>query len=88
MDWYPAKLFDDWQPERPYALLILNQPLNLRTYERVAHHGMQQPNSKESPLIFAASMIVCVDGGANQLYTILEENKDLPHKVSQAGRIS
>jgi hypothetical protein len=42
---------------------------------------------KESPLIFTASVIVCVDGGANRLCEIIKENQNLPHKVSQAGRL-
>lgn len=43
MDWYPAEFFNDKAPNRPYALLLLNQPLNVRAYERVARDGMQQP---------------------------------------------
>ena len=41
MEWYPGKFFNDAPPETPYAVLLLNQPLNVRAYEKVVLHGTQ-----------------------------------------------
>jgi hypothetical protein len=45
-----------------------------------------RPDAKAGLLILPASMIVCADGGANELHKILQENKQLWHRgVSQSA---
>lgn len=85
MHWHPAKFFTDAKPETPYALLLLNQSLNVPAYKRVVCHGMQLPFAEGDLLIIPASMITCVDGGANQLYDILQLQSDLLGIVSRPG---
>ncbi len=85
MNWHPAKFFTDVEPETPYALLLLNQSLNEPAYKRVVDHGMPLPFAEEDLLITPASMITCVDGGANQLYDILQLQNDIPGRVSRSG---
>ncbi|KAL6247760.1 thiamine pyrophosphokinase [Rhinocladiella similis] len=50
-DWYPCGLLND-KPMSPYAVLILNQPINKISLNAV---------------IESASLLVCADGGANGL---------------------
>ncbi len=66
MHWYPAKLFTGVKPETPYALLLLNQSLNEPAYKRLVCHGMLLPFAEGDLLTIPASVITCVDGGANQ----------------------
>lgn len=82
MEWNPGKFFDDRQTETPYALLILNQPLNVRAYGQVAPHGMQQRGVETIALTLPASMIICVDGGANHLHKIFQVDKSPFDRVS------
>lgn len=51
-DWYPCGLLDG-KPTTPYAIIILNQPLNKNAL---------------SAVIESASILVCADGGADRLY--------------------
>lgn len=82
MEWNPGKFFDDRQTETPYALLILNQPLNVRAYGQVAPHGMQQRGVETIALTLPASMIICVDGGANHLHKTFQVDKSPFDRVS------
>lgn len=50
--WYPSSLFTT-HPRQPYALVILNQPINKNAL---------------SAVIEGASLLICADGGANRLY--------------------
>ncbi|KIW10004.1 thiamine pyrophosphokinase [Exophiala spinifera] len=50
-DWYPCGLLNN-KPTNPYAVLILNQPINKNALNAV---------------IESASLLVCADGGANRL---------------------
>ncbi|KIW39978.1 thiamine pyrophosphokinase [Exophiala oligosperma] len=50
-DWYPCGLLNN-KPTNPYAVLILNQPINKNALNAV---------------IQSASLLVCADGGANRL---------------------
>ncbi len=51
--WHPTALFHDLPLQRPYALIILNQPINANALSAVIKH---------------ASLLICADGGANCLY--------------------
>lgn len=86
MNWHPAKFFTDVELETPYALLLLNQSLNEPAYKRIVCRGMQQPSAEGDLLIIPASMITCVDGGANQLYDMFQQQQDDPlRRVSRSG---
>ena len=50
--WHPCSLLNG-HPTRPYALIILNQPVNSNALNAV---------------IGSASLLICADGGANRLY--------------------
>ncbi|EXJ69634.1 thiamine pyrophosphokinase [Cladophialophora psammophila CBS 110553] len=51
-DWYPCGLLNN-SPTHPYAIIILNQPVNKNALNAV---------------IGSASLLICADGGANRLY--------------------
>lgn len=51
--WHPSNLFTDPEHFSPYALMILNQPINTATYDPLSKH---------------ASVIVCADGGGNHFH--------------------
>lgn len=41
MEWHPASFFrTDIIPENPYAILVLNQPINENAFDAVRRHGM------------------------------------------------
>ncbi|KAJ5918659.1 hypothetical protein N7466_010651 [Penicillium verhagenii] len=67
MEWHPSLFFRPEGSPAPYALLILNQPINERAYEVLSEH---------------ASYVICADGGANRLYDLTKsqgrESKELP----------
>lgn len=44
MEWHLSTIFQGSQPNSRYDLLILNQPLNIQAYKRVARHGMHAIN--------------------------------------------
>jgi thiamine pyrophosphokinase len=56
-DWYPCGLLNG-RPSSPYAVLILNQPINRNALNAV---------------IESASLIICADGGANRLFDYDQE---------------
>ncbi|KAJ5709542.1 hypothetical protein N7493_009833 [Penicillium malachiteum] len=55
MEWNPNLFFRPEGSPSPYALLILNQPINEKAFEVLNEH---------------ASYIICADGGANRLYDV------------------
>ncbi|EEH22989.2 hypothetical protein PABG_05200 [Paracoccidioides brasiliensis Pb03] len=58
MDWYPARFFNSpTPPSSPFALLILNQPINEKACKILKKH---------------ASFTICADGGANRFYTLMQ----------------
>ncbi|PLN79299.1 thiamine pyrophosphokinase [Aspergillus taichungensis] len=68
MEWDPTQFFcTDVDPPAPYALVVLNQPINENAYGVLAGH---------------ARAIVCADGGANHFYEMMKghhrEDTDLP----------
>lgn len=39
MDWDPTQFFRANEPPTPFALLILNQPINEKAFNVLKHHG-------------------------------------------------
>ncbi|KLJ12266.1 hypothetical protein EMPG_12669 [Blastomyces silverae] len=71
MDWYPAQFFNPAAPpSSPFALLVLNQPINQNAYTILKKH---------------ASFTICADGGANRLYNLMRksgrESIELPDAI-------
>ncbi|PCH10182.1 hypothetical protein PENOC_004460 [Penicillium occitanis (nom. inval.)] len=68
MEWHPASFFrTDIIPKTPFAILILNQPINENAFDAVRRH---------------ACYTLLADGGANRYYDLMKsrslENIDLP----------
>ncbi|EEH35858.2 hypothetical protein PAAG_00181 [Paracoccidioides lutzii Pb01] len=71
MDWHPARFFDSrTPPSSPFALLILNQPINEDACKILKKH---------------ASFTICADGGANRFYALMQrwekESVELPDAI-------
>ncbi|KAI2794193.1 hypothetical protein POX_a00783 [Penicillium oxalicum] len=70
MEWDPSRFFRPEGSPSPYALLMLNQPINEKAFAVLSQH---------------ASYIVCADGGANRLYDMMKaqgkEFTQLPDKI-------
>lgn len=54
-EWWPSRFFSPGKTASPYAVLILNQPIN--------EHALRA-------VIDNATLIVCADGGANRLFDL------------------
>jgi thiamine pyrophosphokinase len=54
-EWWPSRFFSSGKTASPYAVLILNQPIN--------EHAL-------SAVINDATLVVCADGGANRLFDL------------------
>lgn len=71
MEWEPAQFFQEKPRSIPYALLVLNQPINQNAYKILKKH---------------ASFILCADGGANRFYSLMKrtgsESTELPDAVA------
>ncbi|KAJ6001863.1 hypothetical protein N7499_002270 [Penicillium canescens] len=59
MEWDPSRFFRVSGSPSPYALLVLNQPINENAFGVLSQY---------------ASYIVCADGGANRLYDMMKSN--------------
>ncbi|EER39399.1 thiamine pyrophosphokinase Thi80 [Histoplasma capsulatum H143] len=71
MDWYPAQFFNTVAPpSSPFALIVLNQPINQHAYRVLNKH---------------ARFTICADGGANHLYNLMrtsgKESTELPDAI-------
>ncbi|KAE8408895.1 thiamine pyrophosphokinase [Aspergillus pseudonomiae] len=70
MEWDPTQFFRDDHTPNPFALLILNQPINERAFRVLKRH---------------AKITLCADGGANRFYSMMEahdrESTDLPDLI-------
>ncbi|KAJ5408188.1 hypothetical protein N7509_002071 [Penicillium cosmopolitanum] len=70
MEWDPSQFFRPGAHASPYALLVLNQPINETAFGVLSEH---------------ASYIICADGGANRLYDMLKhhgkESTVLPDRI-------
>ncbi|KAE8386058.1 thiamine pyrophosphokinase [Aspergillus alliaceus] len=70
MEWDPTQFFRDDHTTHPFALLILNQPINERAFRVLRKH---------------ANLIICADGGANRFYDMMkthdQESTDLPNLI-------
>jgi hypothetical protein len=70
-EWFPCRFFSSESPAQPFALILLNQPLNWAAFESIAKSGMYMdmaPNSTDTEIRDAASITICADGGANRLH--------------------
>ncbi|KAK2790250.1 hypothetical protein FQN53_000016 [Emmonsiellopsis sp. PD_33] len=70
-NWYPAQFFDPaTPPPSPFALLVLNHPINPNAYEILKKH---------------ASFTICADGGANRFYKLMQKwgkaDVELPNAI-------
>ncbi|KAK6813800.1 hypothetical protein RU639_010312 [Aspergillus parasiticus] len=70
MEWDPTQFFRDDHTPNPFALLILNQPINERAFRVLRRH---------------AKVTLCADGGANRFYSMMKahdrESIDLPDLI-------
>lgn len=66
--WHPGGLLSS-EPTNPYALIVLNQPLNRNALNAV---------------IGSASLLVCADGGANRLYKYDNDTRDFKRRLPNA----
>ncbi|KAJ6164394.1 hypothetical protein N7470_003066 [Penicillium chermesinum] len=66
MDWDPSRFFRATGNASPYALLVLNQPINEKAFGVLSEHGEGFPIGADRP----PSYIICADGGANRLYNV------------------
>ncbi|KAJ5845214.1 hypothetical protein N7534_008883 [Penicillium rubens] len=66
MEWDPSRFFQPKGSSSPYALLILNQPINEKAFGVLSRY---------------ASYIICADGGANRLFDMPEDNDQLPDSI-------
>ncbi|PYI01297.1 thiamine pyrophosphokinase [Aspergillus sclerotiicarbonarius CBS 121057] len=73
MEWDPTQFFRDESdsPPAPFALLILNHPINEKAYDVLQKHAL---------------ITVCADGGANYFYEMMKargrENLDHPNIIT------
>ncbi|RAH40405.1 thiamine diphosphokinase [Aspergillus brunneoviolaceus CBS 621.78] len=69
-EWDPTQFFREGYPSSPYALLILNHPINEKAYDVLQRH---------------ACITVCADGGANRFYEMMKargsEFTDFPSAI-------
>ncbi|KAK4870123.1 hypothetical protein LT330_005177 [Penicillium expansum] len=66
MEWDPSRFFRPEGSPSPYALLILNQPINEKAFGVLSRY---------------ASYIICADGGANRLFDMPEDNEKEPKEL-------
>ncbi|KXG50271.1 thiamine pyrophosphokinase, eukaryotic [Penicillium griseofulvum] len=68
MEWDPSRFFRPSGSPSPYALLILNQPINEKAFGVLSRY---------------ASYIICADGGANRLFDMPQVNEEskLPDSI-------
>ncbi|PWY96310.1 thiamine pyrophosphokinase [Aspergillus sclerotioniger CBS 115572] len=72
MEWDPTQFFRDEgdNPPTPFALLILNHPINEKAYDVLQKHAL---------------ITVCADGGANHIYDMMKargrESLDHPNVI-------
>ncbi|KAJ4518928.1 thiamine pyrophosphokinase [Exophiala dermatitidis] len=59
-EWHPTGLLSG-HPTRPYAIIILNQPINYKALDAVIDH---------------ADLLVCADAGADRLYKYHQQQQD------------
>ncbi|PYH62593.1 thiamine diphosphokinase [Aspergillus niger CBS 101883] len=74
MTWDPTQFFrtEEGLPPSPYALLILNHPINERAYDVLRKHALTT---------------VCADGGANHFYEMMKARgrEDVDHPTTIIG---
>jgi thiamine pyrophosphokinase len=59
MEWDPMQFFRPNRPSIPFAILVLNQPINERAFTAISAY---------------ASCIICADGGANRFYNLMKNH--------------
>ncbi|KAJ5145701.1 thiamine pyrophosphokinase eukaryotic [Penicillium bovifimosum] len=69
MEWDPSRFFRSSGSPSPYAMLVLNQPINEKAFGVLSRH---------------ASFILCADGGANRLFDMtktIENGPQIPDAI-------
>lgn len=85
MEWDPSRFFGAAGSPSPYALLILNQPINESAFGVLSEHGAFRPIPGSMFALlrillcsnsdyYLASFIICADGGANRLYDMMKKH--------------
>ena len=85
MDWDPTQFFrtDAHNPPSPYALLVLNQPINEKAFKVLREHGtppvplqhyLCNIKHKHADKKEKANYTICADGGANRFYDLMRKN--------------
>ena len=83
MNWDPTQFFrtEEGLPPSPYALLILNHPINERAYDVLRKHGITTISFTPYIIFHTEECIlnkrialttVCADGGANHFYEMMK----------------
>lgn len=77
-EWDPTRFFRSDTPPTPFALLVLNQPINERAFAVLREHGacaLALSRGQHLILIgiFSACFTVCADGGANWFYDLMQK---------------
>ncbi|KAI5294041.1 hypothetical protein KEM52_004795 [Ascosphaera acerosa] len=69
-EWDPTVILDpSFAPRNPYAVIILNTPLNGNAYRLIRQQ---------------ASFVLCADGGANRLFTCMRQHGEEPSHLPDA----
>lgn len=73
-EWSPSRFFSSERPNHPFALILLNQPLNWTAFEKIFGSGKllsqysPYPDKNCTDSTHTASLTICADGGANRLH--------------------
>lgn len=77
MEWDPTQFFRPAGANTPYAILVLNQPINQSAWDILRKHGMyrfvRRGICNILTLEYVACFTICADGGANQFYSLMKK---------------
>lgn len=82
MEWDPTQFFRTEKPQpAPFALLVLNQPINEKAFRVLKRHGafsiyILYIYTWSAILTTQALFTICADGGANRFYDLMKNQQD------------